>query len=109
LRVLLNRAGAITQNGGSKIQGFYGGNPADNGGSALQFVIRNVKDEKFFAGLCHANVVSVAKHHNTLLRLPPGLGLASGLNCINNAISVRSDFDVDQICHDAVIALVPRI
>jgi len=49
----------------------------DNAGSALQCVIRNIKDEKSFVGLGHANGVSVREHHENIppsfsrLRNPP--------------------------------------
>src|SRR5262249_53958080 len=39
--------------------------PIMDGGSTLQFIIRNVKDEKFFVDLACANVVSVREHHGT--------------------------------------------
>jgi hypothetical protein len=37
-----------------------------NTGSALQCVIRNVKDEKFFIGLGRANEVSVSEYHENI-------------------------------------------
>jgi hypothetical protein len=37
---------------------------------ALQCIIRNIKDEKVFAGLDSANDVSVSEYHESI---PPGL------------------------------------
>ncbi len=37
---------------------------ADDGGSALQCVVRNSKGEKLFVGLAHANVISVCEYHS---------------------------------------------
>jgi hypothetical protein len=65
LRVLLHGAAAITYDGSTKIQRYYGRYPADNGGCALQCVIRNVKDEKLFVGLGNVNVICVGEHHGT--------------------------------------------
>ena len=61
----LNGAAAITYDGGTKIQRHYGGYPADDGGCALQYVIRDIKNENFFVGLGRANVVSACEHHQS--------------------------------------------
>jgi hypothetical protein len=58
---------AIADDGSTKIQRYYGGYPADNAGSALHFVIRNIKGEAVFVGRYHANVVSVRVHHGASL------------------------------------------
>jgi hypothetical protein len=41
--------GAVAYDGSTKIQRYYGGYAADNGGCALQCIIRNVKREKLCA------------------------------------------------------------
>jgi hypothetical protein len=38
----------------------------NNAGSALQCVIRNIKDKKFFVGLGHASDVPVREHHENI-------------------------------------------
>jgi hypothetical protein len=82
--ILVTGAGAIAQDGSTKIQRYYGGYPADNRGSALQCVIRNIKDEKLFVGLGHANVVSVREHHENI---PPCLGQAQEIfSIISNMV-----------------------
>src|SRR6516225_3911676 len=52
----LDGAGAIAHDASAKIHRYYGGYSADNGSSAFQCFIRNVKGEKFYAGLAVAVV-----------------------------------------------------
>jgi hypothetical protein len=69
----VSRAGhtnqAIAAIGGSTIHPRYSGLSADDGGSALQCFVRNIKGEKLFVGLGHANVISVCEYHSE--RPPP--------------------------------------
>ena len=62
----LNGAAAITYDGGTKIQRHYGGYSADNGGSALQCVIGNLRGEKFFVSLGDVNGISVRERHENI-------------------------------------------
>jgi hypothetical protein len=55
-RLFLDGAGAITDYASPKIHRYYGGYSADNGSSAFQCFIRNVKGEKFYVGLAVAVV-----------------------------------------------------
>jgi hypothetical protein len=52
----LDGAGAIAHDASAKIHRYYGGYSADNGSSAFQCFIRNVKGERFYVGLAVAVV-----------------------------------------------------
>jgi hypothetical protein len=87
----LDGAAAIAHDASPKIQRYYGGYSADNGGSALQCVIRNLKGEKFFVSLGDVNGISVREHHENI---PPSCtkfsttaSLSTFLIDINNAQS----------------------
>jgi hypothetical protein len=68
--VSLRSAGAAAiERDVSRIYPRYG-RSVGNAGSAFQCVIRNIKDEKFFVDLGHANDVSVREHHENV---PPSL------------------------------------
>ena len=63
---LLDGAAAIAHDQCPKIQRYHGGYSADNGGCALQGVIRNLKGEKFFVGLGDVNGISVREHYENI-------------------------------------------
>ena len=65
----LDGAAAITDDESPKIQRYHGGYSADNGGCALQCIIRNLKGEKFFVSLGDVSVSDVA-HGISCMRRP---------------------------------------
>jgi hypothetical protein len=53
----------------------YGLPASNNAGSALQCLIRNIKDKNFFVGLNHASDVSVREHHENISSVKSGVEL----------------------------------
>jgi hypothetical protein len=76
LRICCAGASAI----GRDFSGIYPrySSSAGNVDSALQCVIRNIKDEKFLVGLSHVNDVSVREHHENI---PPSFSRLRNLFC----------------------------
>jgi len=62
----LDGAAAIADDESPKIQRCYGGYSANNGGSALQCVIGNLRGEKFFVSLGDLNGISVCERHENI-------------------------------------------
>jgi len=60
---LLHWAGAITHDGSTEIQTYDAQSDA-NTGSALESIIRNVKDKKFFVGV--ADDLSIGEYHENI-------------------------------------------
>ena len=62
---VLDGAAAIAHDVSTKYHR-YGLPAGNNAASALQCVIRNIKDKNFFVGLGHASDVSVRQHHENI-------------------------------------------